>query len=64
MSQTTPPSTPSQGRYPVRIPVRMTKAERALIGKSAGALHRSISRYLVELATSGKATLPSDREIT
>ena len=43
-------STP-QRRFPVRVPIRMTEAERATIGKSACALNRSISRYLVEIAT-------------
>jgi len=51
-----------QGRYPVRLPIRMTQAERAVIGKSACALDRSISRYLVELALQGKPPLlPEDR---
>lgn len=43
----------SVSRYPVRIPIRMTQAERAFIGRSATAIHRSISRYLVELAMQG-----------
>ena len=45
------------GRFPVRIPVRMTQEERATIGKNACALNRSISRYLVELATGSNARL-------
>ena len=51
--------TPHTGRYPVRIPIRMTLAERALIGQQATALHCSISRYLVELATRSKPPLPA-----
>ncbi|MES2459245.1 MAG: hypothetical protein V4671_01590 [Armatimonadota bacterium] len=35
-------------RYPCRLPIRMTQAERAIIGKKACALNLSISRYLVE----------------
>lgn len=49
------PSTAPQGRFPVRIPIRMTAEERAVIGKAACALHLSISRYLVELATTKEA---------
>ena len=53
------------GRFPVRIPVRMTQEERATIGRNACALNRSISRYLVELATSDKSRpLPEDRAQT
>lgn len=53
---------PSISRYPVRIPVRMTQAERAFIGRNATAIHRSISRYLVELAMQGKPPLqPEDK---
>jgi len=48
--------TSSRGRFPVRIPIRMTQEERARIGQAACALNRSISRYLVELATSGANT--------
>ncbi len=62
MTQRTTSPSPSftpQGRYPVRIPIRMTEAERAIIGKSACALNCSISRYLVELATSEKAPKPA-----
>ena len=63
-TQTTPNSAAApatrQGRYPVRLPIRMTQAERAVIGKSACALDRSISRYLVELALQS-ASLPQDR---
>ena len=62
MSQNNISLTPSLSRYPVRIPVRMTQAERAFIGKNATAIHRSISRYLVELAMQGKPPLqPEDR---
>ena len=62
MPRTTRTSSESQGRYPVRIPIRMTEAERAVIGKSACAMNRSISRYLVELATTGKSSLlPEDK---
>ena len=43
-----------QRRFPVRVPIRMTQAERAAIGKNACALNRSISRYLVEIATVAK----------
>ena len=42
--QTVPPAS----RYPCRLPIRMTQAERAIIGKKACALNLSISRYLVE----------------
>ena len=57
-----PPALASQRRYPIRIPIRMTPRERAVIGKRACSLNRSISRYLVELATleSGGAS-PEDR---
>lgn len=64
----TPPANPPrhiprQGRYPVRIPIRMTHDERALIGQRATALHLSISRYLVDLATRSKAPLfPEDKQ--
>jgi len=60
MPQTFPPSSARLQRYPVRMPIRMTEAERAVIGKSACALDRSISRYLVELALQS-ASLPQDR---
>jgi len=65
-TQTTPNSAAApatrQGRYPVRLPIRMTQAERAVIGKSACALDRSISRYLVELALqSASQPQPQDR---
>lgn len=49
------------GRYPCRIPIRMTAAERAVIGKSACAADLSVSRYLVETATQGRTTCPQDR---
>lgn len=52
-----PSPAPIAGRYPVRIPVRMTQEERARIGQHATALSRSISRYLVELATRSKPPL-------
>lgn len=60
------PAAAPQGRYPVRIPIRMTAEERAVIGKAACALHLSISRYLVELATAKEANTsvqlrPEDR---
>ena len=52
----------SQRRYPIRIPIRMTRRERAVIGKRACSLNRSISRYLVELATAGPVgATPEDR---
>jgi len=47
------------GRFPVRIPIRMTQEERAQIGQAACALNRSISRFLVELATQEKGTRTS-----
>ena len=43
-----------QTRYPCRLPIRMTQAERAIIGKKACALNLSISRYLVENGVGGK----------
>ena len=49
------------GHYPCRIPVRMTVAERAAIGRSACAADQSVSRYLVELATKGRASGPEDK---
>ncbi len=55
----TAPSVSVGGRFPVRIPIRMTPEERARIGQAACALHRSISRYLVELATSEVNTRPN-----
>lgn len=48
-------------RYPCRIPIRMTAAERAVIGKSACAADLSVSRYLVETATQGRTARPQDR---
>ncbi len=53
------PSVSAGGRFPVRIPIRMTPEERARIGQTACALNRSISRYLVELATSEVNTRPN-----
>lgn len=50
-----------RGHYPCRIPIRMTAAERAVIGKSACAADLSVSRYLVELATQGRVARPEDR---
>lgn len=47
--------------FSYRIPIRMTPEERKVIGKSANALNRSISRYLVELATKGPAFLPEEK---
>jgi len=62
MPQNDPSFAPVSSRYPIRIPIRMTQAERASIGKRATALNRSISRYLVELATRDRAQLlPEDR---
>ena len=48
-------------RFPVTLLIRMTKAERATIGKRACALNRSLSRYLVSLATE-EAALVTQRE--
>ena len=62
MSHNTQPTTASQGRYPVRIPIRMTDKERAVIGQSACACNRSISRYLVELATLEKSPTPLENQ--
>ena len=62
MPHNTLPTTASQGRYPVRIPIRMTDKERAVIGQSACASNRSISRYLVELATLGKSPTPMENQ--
>ena len=45
------------GRFPVRLPIRMTGEERAIIGKAAFLHNRSISRFLVELATLEKPPL-------
>ena len=47
--------------YSYRIPIRMTPEERKVIGRSAYALNRSISRYLVELATKGPNFLPEEK---
>ena len=57
---TLPPASSHAPRYPVRIPIRMTQEERATIGKSACALNRSISRYLVELATTTPASVAGE----
>lgn len=47
-------------RYPCRIPIRMTQAERATIGKKACALNLSISRFLVERGVQDKYGNPAD----
>lgn len=47
--------------FSYRIPIRMTPDERKIIGKSAQALNRSVSRYLVELATKGPAFRPEEK---
>ena len=64
MPQKQPPlsscSSPNS-RFPVRLLVRMTRAERAIIGKRACALNRSLSRYLVGLANE-EATFVTQRE--
>jgi hypothetical protein len=39
----------------------MTAEERSVIGKSAYALNRSISRYLVELAIKGPTFVPEEK---
>lgn len=52
-----------RSRYPCRMPVRMTAAERARIGKIACAGNLSISRFLVENALQerpGKSASPAD----
>jgi len=56
-----PPGLSPLSRFPIRLLIRMTKAERAIIGKRACALNRSLSRYLVSLAT-GEAALFTQRE--
>ncbi len=55
------PLTRAHSRFPVRLLVRMTRAERAIIGKRACALNRSLSRYLVGLANE-EATFVMQRE--
>lgn len=51
---------PSSPRYPCRIPIRMTQAERATIGKKANARDLSISRYLVESGVGDKHRQAAD----
>ena len=51
----------SARHFSYRIPIRMTAEERSVIGKSAYALNRSISRYLVELAIKGPTFVPEER---
>ena len=50
----------STTRYPCRIPIRMTQAERAAIGKKANARNLSISRYLVESGVGDKQGQAAD----
>jgi len=44
-----PPPRATARHFSYRIPIRMPPEERRIIGRSANALNRSISRYLVEL---------------
>ena len=47
-------------RYEYRIPIRMTRGERVLIGRSACAVNMSVSRYLVENATTKRPLKAED----
>jgi hypothetical protein len=47
--------------FSYRIPIRMTLEERRIIGTSATALNRSISRYLVDLAVKGQTIRPEEK---
>lgn len=61
MNEDRPPAREETRHFSYRIPIRMTPEERKIIGKSATTLNRSISRYLVELATKGPAFLPEEK---
>ena len=61
MNEDRPPASGEARHFSYRIPIRMTPEERKIIGKSANTLNRSISRYLVELATKGPAFLPEEK---
>ena len=49
------------GRYPYRIPIRMTRRERAIIGQKANDRNLSVSRFLVESATTESNLRSEDR---
>ena len=51
---------PPPGRYPCRLPIRMTPDERAIIGRKATTLDLSISRFLVESGVSDKPGSATD----
>lgn len=54
-----PPEEP--GRYPYRITIRMTRRERAMIGRKASDCDLSLSRFLVESATAESSLRSEDR---
>ncbi|RYF50241.1 MAG: hypothetical protein EOO38_06135, partial [Cytophagaceae bacterium] len=49
------------GAYDYRIPIRMTREERAVIGKKAQDNNLSVSRYLVTVATCETDIRPEDQ---
>ena len=61
MNEKRPPASGDTRHFNFCIPVRMTAEERRIIGRGATALQRSISRYLVEVATKGSHIRPEER---
>jgi hypothetical protein len=61
VNEDSPPSRATTRHFSYRIPIRMTPEERRIIGRSACALNRSISRYLVELATNPAPFQPEEK---
>ena len=56
-----PPPVEEPGRYPYRITIRMTRRERAVIGRKANDCDLSLSRFLVESATAETVLRSEDR---